>query len=412
MQDGAHIRKESAKSPGNSSKTDEYFDIAVLDFGFDSTKSIYKKFIKFPIMRSFRYDQNILGSSSAESTHGSICATTITNTFPNSQLYLINFDTELEFLRALRYCVDTLQIRVISCSVSWMQAYDHYDGTSKLWHTIDKIIKDKSFLVISSGNFAQAHWEGHYTDANGDMSHDFNTNRSPLMVALKEGISYNFLLSWNEWNNPQTDLNLRIVDSHGNQLMSPAGIAYSSENRQTCGEYVRPVERISNLKVYAPGITKIYVDIFSNSQTITNDTKIHFELYQYPPPQESVPKAHRKSCLASGLATSRSESVVIVGASNVSYSSQGATNDGRTRPDFIASGVADYMGKNYSGTSFATCRVAAAFAKVLYRNPTWSLSNAMDLLKKNVLGKKNRSKDTVQGWGEIDFEKLNLSIHW
>jgi len=381
--------------------------VAVFDFGFDISELGDRAMQFF----SFRQDRRIEGISQGEALHGTACANIIAELVPNAELFLINFDTELEFLQALRYAVDTHQVRVISCSVSWMQAYDHYDGTSRLWNQVDKILKNRTVLVVAAGNFAQSHWEGHFHDRNADGSHDFGTNNSPLKLYLKSGISYSFLLSWDDWLRPRIDLDLCLLDSAHQHLVSPSGREYRSANRQGKEQYEEPVERITNFLSLYPGSSWYYLDIFLKYSKPVPDPPAYFELYVYPPPEEAVPAPANESSLASGLATSRSQSVIVVSAVALPQCSQGPTNNGRGRPDFAAIGKTHYQDEEFRGSSFATPRVAAALTMIFDKHPSWSAYQAIDLLRGNCTGANKTIKDYVHGWGEIDFEKLRMEIN-
>ena len=404
--------------------------VAVFDFGFDiSSKNptIAGKKVQF---RSFREDGNIRGSNPAETEHGSACASTLAKIIPNADLFLINFNTELEFFQALRFAVNTLKVQIIACSVSWMQAYDHYDGSSPLWRRVDKILNDRTVLVVAAGNFAKSHWEGSFNDNNGDGSHDFvkaqaqpglnvknrdgsyqtGNIKELLGLRLTSGTNYNFLLSWDDWTNQRVDLDLRLVDKSYRQLVSPSGKEYKSANRQSKGRFERPVERISKFSPFYPGIHWYYVDIFLKDREKKPDPLPHFELYVYPPPEDSVPAPVNQSSLASGLAGTRSQSVITVGAVSLEYSSQGPTNDGRVRPDFVTQGITQYKNNRCVGTSFAVPRIAAALSMIFTAHSDWSANQAIIFLQKHCATQHNERKDNMQGWGEIDFERLKVAL--
>jgi hypothetical protein len=378
--------------------------VAILDFGFDLSRK--KPMIAGrPVwFRSFRQDRRIEGASPVEALHGAACAFTFMDLLPSAEMMLINFDTELEFLQALRYAVDSLGVRVISCSVSWMQAYDHYDGVSFFSRRIDAIIKDRAVLVAAAGNFAHGHWEGYCNAGSGKRSHYFAAHQGALALRLKNGVDYSFLLSWDDWKTPRVDLDLRLLDASHRQLVSPSGRECKSTNRQGRGQFENPVERISHFSSPYPGASVFYLDIFLPEAKAAPNPRPHFELYVYPPPEEAAPSAMAQSSLASGLATTRT--VMTAGSVTVAPSSQGPTNDGRVRPDFCAAGKTQYERLSLVGTSFSAPRVAAGLALILSRYPQWSRSEAVDFLQKFCVSNGKEQKDNLRGWGEIDFVRL------
>jgi hypothetical protein len=378
--------------------------VAIFDFGFDISRKRPMIAGRPVWFRSFRQDRRIEGANLVEAQHGSACAFTFMDLLPGAEMMLINFDTELEFLQALRFAVDSLGVRVISCSVSWMQAYDHYDGASFFSRRIDAILKDRAVLVAAAGNFAHSHWEGYFNEGSGRGSHHFAANQAGLTLRLKNGVDYSFLLSWDDWKTPRVDLDLRLLDASRRQLASPSGREYKSTNRQGKGQFENPVERISHFSSPYPGASVFYLDIFLPEAKALPNPRPHFELYIYPPPEDAAPSAMAQSSLASGPATTRT--VMTAGSVTVAQSSQGPTNDGRVRPDFCAAGKTQYERLSLVGTSFSAPRVAAGLALILSRYPQWSGREAIDFLQKFCVIPGKTQKDNHRGWGEIDFARL------
>jgi len=379
-------------------------DIAVFEFGFDRLKvgeAIDMNRLRF---HTFRQDNRIEGSGSTDALHGAATVTALAEYLPPSAtVHLINFDTEPEFQQALRYAVDVLGVKVVTCSVSWANAYDHYDGTSAFSRSIAEILGDKAALVVAAGNFAKSHWESAYIDADKDGGHDFNPDSSFLDLKLDSRQHYNFLLSWSDWGQPRMDLDLQILGPNGEPLYDSYGREYASRNVQKNAQFVEPIERIRSFSPIYPGTSDYRVRVTSNSQTREKDL-INFELYVYPPPAGSSPAPEARSSLASGLATTNSDGVVPVAAAGFTHSSQGPTNDGRVRPDFATNGAVQIGNSRFEGTSFATPRVAAVLGDVLARNPSWSIQQAIAYLRSYSLLPETDDKNNVLGWGTINIE--------
>lgn len=107
------------------------------------------------------------------------------------------------------------------------------------------------------------------------------------------------------------------------------------------------------------------------------------------------------------------DSVCAVGAVDAQgmiapFSSPGPTNDGRTKPEICAMGVADYFALNVdtvsygygSGTSFATPLVAGASALLLEVHPEWSAMELLETLKGTA--SQNDAPDNDYGWGIVN----------
>ncbi|MDX1430603.1 MAG: hypothetical protein R3282_09955, partial [Rhodothermales bacterium] len=150
-------------------------DIAVFEFGFDPVA--IKEMLPNVDIRyhSFRADKRIEGSGGADTRHGAAVVRALAEYLPpNATLHLVNFDTEPEFHRALDNVVHQLDVDVITCSVSWANAYDHYDGTSYFSRRVEQILSTDTPLVVAAGNFAQSHWQSDYNDSNTNGIHNFD----------------------------------------------------------------------------------------------------------------------------------------------------------------------------------------------------------------------------------------------
>ena len=390
--------------PGTSPGEFAPVNIAVFEFGFDRLEIGTLLDMNRVQFHTFRQDNRIEGSGPSDAEHGVATVSALVEHLPPSAtVHLINFDTEAEFQQALRYAVEELGAQVISCSVSWANAYDHYDGTSAFSTNIAQILGDKSALVVAAGNFAKSHWEHSYSDLNHNGAHNFTADTSYLELALTEGQPYNILLSWADWGEPRMDLDLRILGPNGEPLYDAYGREVASRNLQRDAQFVEPLERIRSFRPIYPGTANYRVEITSNTKDRDEDA-IDFELYVYPPPRSASPSPESRSSLASGLATTKSDLVIPVAAVGFSHSSQGPTNDGRIRPDFATNGTITLGKDRFEGTSFATPRVAAILSNILARNPSWSVQKAIEYLRSYALPPHDADKDNVLGWGTINVE--------
>ena len=354
--------------------------VAVLEFGFDEAqvRSILGDRVQF---HSFRSDKKVRGSSASDALHGVLSVKALSDFLPeNAVVHLINFDTEPEFQAALRYAVEKLEVRVVTCSVSWSNAYDHYDGTSDFSRSITSTLKGDVAMIVAAGNFGQSHWEDTFRDQRGNGVHSFGDNEY-LELKLSSKKTYNFLLSWDDWSGPDVDLDLEMFTEAGQPLLRSNGKPVASRNKQSRTGYSEPVERISGFRPFLPGIRTYRLSISkadARSQTGTTD----FELYIYPPPEGALPLPVSNSSLASGVATADSRTVIPVGAIGFQHSSTGPTNDGRRRPDFVADGRVVWNDRQFEGTSFATPRVAGLLASVLSKHPSWSFRQGLEYISR------------------------------
>jgi hypothetical protein len=382
--------------------------VAVMEFGFDEA-AVRAMVTTQPLrFRSFRTNRQIGGSTPEQARHGAATLRALLDYLPrNTELYLLNFSTELEFRQALRYALDSLGVRVITCSVSWMNAYDHYDGSASLFN-LDSWLGERAVLTTAAGNFARSHWEDPFNDSNGNQRHNFTLQQDYLELRLRNGVPYTFLLSWNDWQAPpRHDFDLSVLDGQGRALrFAQSGKPVRSANRQVAGEYMLPVERIRNFLPPYPGTQPYRLQI--ESPRLPNGLTPHLELYIYPAPEAALPAPMPGSSLSSGLATARSRSIIPVTATSYAAASQGPTNDNRERPDFAASGTVQLGATRLEGTSFATPRVAAAYALIFSQHPDWTATQATTFLRR--FARPGNRQDPQMGWGAIAFDDLIAAL--
>lgn len=390
--------------PRSSRVQEAPVSVAVLEFGFDESairEILGDRSFQF---HSFRQDKRMVGGSAAQAQHGASTVRALVEHLPDEvDIHLVNFSTVLEFLRALEYTVDTLGVQILSCSVSWMHAYDHYDGTSYFAQRIDEILGESPVFVAAAGNFARSHWEADFAPASTTGGHQFTPSQDYVDVQLIGGRRYNFLLSWDDWDALDHDLDLQVFDETGQPIYRAPGRPYASANRQETGGYENPVERIRGFLPPFPG-TRSYRLKVQQHRIAEEQTAPHFELYIYPPPVSASPAPVSGSSL-SWLATTRS--VVPVSATDFADGSQGPTNDDRIGLDFAADGTVLFGGTTQEGTSFAAPRVAAAYALIFSRHPDWTLEQASALLQHVA---SNTERDPRYGWGTVDFDALREAL--
>ncbi len=412
--DVAEGRAQVALSPVSPRVThDSRFaavNIAVFEFGFEPeeiNRLLPNVDVRF---HSFRADERIEGSGTADSRHASAVVRAFGEYLPpNATVHMINFDTEPEFHRALDYAVHELGVKVITCSVSWANAYDHYDGSSYFSRRIAQLLGDKTPLVAAAGNFAESHWQATYGDPDDDGIHDFDPSVEMLELQLANGRFYNFLLSWNDWGgDPRVDLDVELYNAAGELLLDRRGRPYASRSTQGPTEYAQPVERIRAFRPIYPGTRSYYLKVYRKRGTVDPASRgTDFELYVSPPPEGALPGPVAASSLASGIATTDSRSVIPVGANDLAHSSQGPTNDGRIRPDFSANGSVEFGSGRIRGTSFAAPRVAAAMALVRSRYPAWTVDEAYDFVRRFAVQPSGTpGKNVRYGWGQVDLDAL------
>lgn len=336
--------------------------IAIIDLGFSGLSQAQARG-DLP----YSINQNDLTGTGLTSgiTHGTAVAEIVHDVAPDAQLYLIKIADEVDLDLAVTYCLSN-GIDIINHSLGWYNT-NFYDGTGTVADIARRAIAGGSLWINAAGNGAENHWEGTFSDGNAD-----NWLDQTISFYTTGGSQIVLFLTWNDWPHASSDYDLYLFD--------PASdLVASSTKHQTGTE--EPTESIQT--------TASMSGTYSIRIQGTGSRKLElFNLYQ------SISPVIASSSI---LAPANVAEVVAVGAISYTqyttgpqqpYSSQGPTNDGRTKPDLCApdnvtTGTAPYT--TFAGSSGTAPHVAGAAALLLSRNPALSeLALRTSLLSQTV----------------------------
>lgn len=375
--------------------------VAILDSGFEGYEDLLG--IELPdsvTVRSFRKDEDI-----HITRHGTACAEIVHDMAPEARLWLINYETEIEFYNAVDYLIGQ-GINIISYSMGWVNA-GAGNGTGPICSQVKKADDNGIVWISAAGDEANNHWQGYFSDPDKDAWNNFYADDDTLQFNCNKGSLLQVFLNWNDWNDwneaenkysgSDQDYDLYLYKEIGESKLSL--VAYSS-NAQTGSQW--PVESIE----YDVSETGTYHLKIKDRNTSRN---CKLELFirnayglQYLKPEESL------------IIPADSAYSISVGAtiwendSYYSFSSQGPTSTGRIKPDYCApAGVftASYQELGFSGTSAAAPCLAGAFA-LLKAKTGYSLDEIEIMIQNRALDLGPSGKDNKFGWG-----RLRLVIH-
>lgn len=333
-----------------------------------------------------------------EGEHGEGVAEIIHEMAPGAQLYLASAYTAADLQAAVTYFASQ-GVKVISRSLT--AEYDGPgDGTGPIATVINNSVAAGMAWFNSAGNNAGSgtevgsYWRGSWVDADADGWLDF----APGVETLVMGCWFVNGLRWSDWGANRTDYDLGVWDDAALTTLKATGV-----DDQVAG--APPLEHVS-LNCGTNDLDYVRVQLYAAGGGTAGDT-LEFMV------NGSGLSRWQNPYSATGPATdTASAGAVAVGAIDPAagitiapYSSQGPTNDGRTKPDLsAASCVASftYSPGCFAGTSAATPVVAGAAALVLQAG----LANTPAQLKTYLLTKATVDRgaagtDNVYGAGEL-----------
>lgn len=386
---GAH-RWHSGSIPG-SPYSGTGVKVAVLDLGFVGYSGLLGSELPASVTT-----QSFCGTLDSGTVHGTAVAEIVYDMAPGASMYLVKFCTEVEFLNA----VDWLRgqtVDIINMSAGILGA-NNYDGLGVIASKVNQAKSEGILWANSAGNYAQMHWEGLFTDLDADGWHNFAGGDEGNTFFANAGQLLQIVLTWNDpWQASCNDYDLYLARSTG-------GLVAWSVNFQTCSQ--NPREAIA---VYAPSTDwyTIFIDRYSGNP-------VYFDLY-------TTFSGLQYTVAASSLVTpADAAGAMAVGAIHWStgalepYSSQGPTNDGRTKPEITGPAqvsTATYGTTGFPGTSASSPHVAGAAALVWQRtkalNPGWTKQQVrdyvQDYLQKYALETGAPEQDNLFGWGRLQL---------
>lgn len=324
-----------------------------------------------------------------EGSHGVACAEVIRDLAPEAELHLVRVNGPTTLENAVDWAIRD-EVDVVSMSMSFFNNSFH-DGTGPVNEVADRLAAAGILFVASAGNYATEHWDGAWTDPDGDDRMDFAWGTSwPAWFSAGTSTVY---LSWNQFAGcGRTDLDLEVVDRQGRIL--GRGTNVQDAEADSCA----PVERAT---------IRLQDDawVYARVRRTAGIAATHLAL--------TARGGDAWQVTGGGLADPASAMTpLIVGAvRGVGYarndaeffSSTGPSHAGIARPDLA--GPDGLSGRVYGplgfyGTSASTPAIAGAAALVLGNDPSLTPLAAGSLLKSwTVHGTRD---DSPHAWEAAD----------
>lgn len=356
--------------------------VAILDLGFDKYQSMLgTELPEHVIARSFVYGKEI---DDTGIHHGTACAEIVHDIAPDAELVLVTSSTIAEWYQAVDWLVSE-GVSIISFSAG--SSVGALDGNEERARKVDEVVSGGIIWVSAAGNEADVHYRGPFTDEDGDGYHEFSLGDETLEFYSAE--EEQLVLNWDAWDTGDQDFNLYLLDDNYNEIASSEYVQDGSEkDASEVLLFDLPYEGTYYASIYASRVTRPAVlDFFA----------VYAGEIEYPVAEHSL-------CVPGDARTA-----LTVGATNWSddslekYSSQGATTDGRLKPELTAPDKVSSAayGKAFSGTSASTPHVAGAAALVRQAYPNFTAQQVVEFLESRAVDLGGGGPDNAYGYGRL-----------
>ena len=369
--------------------------IAIVDIGFEGYEALLGSELPDSVeVHSCREDGDITADGVV---HGTGVAEIVHEVAPDASLYLLNFDTEVEFADCVDWVVE-MGIDIVNMAVGYF-ASGPGDGTGFINDIVDIATAEGVLWANSAGNEARQHWLGPWNDPDADDFLNFLQEDETNYVDARAGGFITVVLKWDDpFGTACNDYDLYLFDPTATTI-----VAGSEEFQDFCtsGFESFPVEFFS----YPVPVTGRYHIVIGS---FDSDHQATFHLYSLT---QSCPVL--QYCVSSNslLEPADNPGVLTVGAvpwndtGNIeSFSSQGPTDDGRIKPDIVApDGVSNVTFGSFFGTSAAVPHVSGAAALVKQWHPEWDQDEVREFLLSRAIDIDEPGLDNVTGHGLLDL---------
>lgn len=341
-------------------------------------------------------DCNIFAVSPGE-RHGVGVAEIVHEMAPAAKIYLATAGTVTDLQAAEEY-FDTQGVAIITRSGS--SPYDGPgDGTGPVASIIDSAVADGMTWLNSAGNAAAdgdvipfgGYWRGSWVDVDGNGFLDF----APGDELLGFICDFSSGFRWSDWGINRTDYDLYFFDNPGDAAPFAASI-----DDQTSG--APPLE----LQVPCTGdVDYVAVHRYAAGGGSVGD------VLEFRVNAGAVEYWQNAYSAAAPAADTASPGALAIGAIDppngtgiAPYSSQGPTNDNRTKPDVVAAACVAtlvFAPDCFPGTSASTPAVAGALALVMDAGLASTPAAAKSYLLASAVDRGDAGIDNVFGHGEL-----------
>jgi len=362
--------------------------VGVLDVGFKGYQSLLGSELPASVTTMSFHPGGIegIGEAPPDQVHGTACAEVIHDVAPNAELFLANFNNLSDNDAAVDWMIEQ-GVDVISYSIGWFNVGPG-DGRGPVNDAVQRALDAGIEFVTSAGNDARNHWEGVYSDPDGNGWQNFSGSDEGNSVFLSAGDQLVVFLNWDDWFTTAQDYDLYIFDAADNVVAASTDFQTGLQSPTEAVGFTAPVA----------GTYSVAINRWSATRDVTLEMFFFVNRdMQYLTPAGSLGiPADTAGAVAVG-ATYWGDDVIEW------FSSQGPTTDGRIKPDISApDGVASATYGTFFGTSAAAPHAAGAIALMKSRFGVFELPQIREILYGRAVDRGVAGKDNIYGFGRLD----------
>ena len=384
--------------------------VGILDFGFQGYESLMRRgALPRPVaQRAF----NQSGRLENGNVHGTACAEIVHAVAPDAELYLAAVGEggdggapEEQLVQAAQWLA-AQDLDIISFSGGGHGG--PHNGTALLDRLVEVIVAETGVLwVNAAGNEGAQHWAGSAADRDGDQMVELEGGFRGVAVRPSPRGVIAMRVIWDDWGpNPMLpaatqDIDVFLAEVTGRGQLRWVGASTNPQRGRGA-----PMEFVQHLGRRGGE----YVLAFRASR-LTRPVRLHvYNLTGSPMEPASATgsigiPATARAALAVGA--------VDVGSGRLElFSSQGPTDDGRTKPEVSAPDKTLSLAYNgpFAGTS-AACPHVSGFAALLKQlNPSADREALSAMVMRHVRPLGGRTPNNEYGHGHIDARNVGVDV--
>ncbi|MGE3165968.1 MAG: S8 family serine peptidase [Planctomycetota bacterium] len=334
--------------------------------------------------------------SATDGSHGRFVVETVFDHAPGATYVILKVDSQSDVGAAVSDCI-TEDVDVIVMSLGWWPSWSDDGDTSAV--AANTAANAGILFLHSAGNEAKEHYQGNFTDPDGDGYHSWDGGIDEVLaVTIAPGSTASFRLSYDPAGGNH-DYDFYMYNSDATQILSASTIdGETDESVNLTNGGMQPilvqlvVERIAGpgteIEIYSSGGTWLEHAVAAGSTTSPANA------------------THANVLTVGAVPQNLYGSAKYTGGIIADYSSQGPTNDGSFVPDICApTSTSTSFAATFTGTSCA-CPNAAGVAACLWSvNPLGTATQVRNLLYQWAAAKDwgAPGADSIYGRGGVNF---------